>query len=622
MKRVLAIILILLLLSGCGAGADTTASDTAESTQSVPSGLYEPGSDAEKLSDGAVRAYPLGATGYTSMQRIGNKLLLISDEGELTLLSGDLCESTATMVTGVPFAENPMAVNVADTGVAYYAQATHEVVLLNPQLQETGRCSLPEDIQGMPMISVAKNEVYFCIGQEICAMDLQTQITRKLRVQESTALELTGCYFDGEVLSCRLQDEKEQQTVLYLSSETGQTLSEDQNILSLQTEGERYYLERLDGYVQQRIVGTISETPLSLQLPDGNQLTGPALSALLPEDSFDFATAVLKRNGIVSYVINDGGVRFFFHDLLQGSTTAKVLLPQVDAPVAITGDRNYIWVIASDAGTDKQVLYRWDTSMSSAPENFFKLAPLYTAESPDEDGLKLQQERVDSYNEQNGVRIAIWQDAAKQTGQYQVVPEHQVSVISDMLTALEPVYPLFPNTILRRTVEGGWIRVCLVRSIEGGQTWAQFWQDGDCYILLTPEADIGKSFLQAVSYAIDAHVLGNSRDYDTWDTLNPKGFRYDYSYGQYEQREDLSLTEGEKRAFIDSFSMTYPHEDRCRIFYYAITEGNEEVFASAIMQNKLQKLCEGIREAYGLEKKEDVYSWEQYLKQEMDFSYT
>ena len=87
-------------------------------------------------------------------------------------------------------------------------------------------------------------------------------------------------------------------------------------------------------------------------------------------------------------------------------------------------------------------------------------------------------------------------------------------------------------------------------------------------------------------------------------------------------REDLSLTEGEKRAFIDSFSMTYPHEDRCRVFYYAVTSGNEAIFTSKFMQNKLQKLCEGIREAYGLEKKDAAYVWEQYLTQEMDYSYT
>ena len=622
MKRLLAILLIILLLSGCGAGEDTIAPETSDSTQPVPNGLYNPNSKVEKLSAGAVRAYPLGGTVYAGMEIIGNKQLLISQEGELTLLSDEQGVPVATVVTGVQFAEGTAGLDVAATGVGYYVADSNEVVLLNPQLQETGRCQLPRGVQGTPAISIEMNEVYFCTGQEICAMDLQTQITRKIRVQENTTLELTGCYFDGKVLSCRTQDEMETQKVLYISSETGKTLSEDQNILRIQTEGNSYYAERMDGYVQQHIIGTTDDIPLTVIEPSGNTFSGTTLALQLPEDRFEQVTAVLKKNAVVTYETKENEIQFSFHDLSGKSTTAQVALPQVDVPVAIKADRQYVWIIAAHAGTNKQVLYRWDIAQTPAQESFLSVRPLYTAQNPDEDGLKLQQEHVDWYNNEHGVKIAIWQDAVKETGGYQVVPEHQPEVISDMLTDLEPVYPLFPNTILRRTVERGWIRIGLVRSIEGGKQWVQFWKNGDCYILLTPHADITQSFLQAVSYAIDAHVLGNSRDYDSWDTLNPENFKYDYSYDRYELREDLSLTEGKNRAFIDAFSMTYPHEDRCRIFYYAITEGNEEVFAAPIMQNKLQKLCEGIREAYGLEKKEDKYPWEQYLTQEMDFSYT
>ena len=608
MKRLFAIILVLLLFAGCGAGADTTAgSDTAETTEPVSKGLYNPNSNAEKLSNGAVRAYPLGSTNYIGMASVGSKLLLISNTGELTLLTGELCEPGATMVTGTQISMDTLGFSASDTGIGYYAAGTNEVVLLNPQLQETGRYILPEEMQGMPAISAGKNAVYFSIGQEICALDLQTQITRKVRVQESGNLELTGCYFDGTVLSCKLLDEQGGETALYLSAETGQTLSEDQNVLCLQTNADSYYAEHLDGYVLQRIFGTLTEIPQSLRLPEG---------------TYDCVTPVLQHGGVLTYKAENDGIRFSFHDLSQGKTTAQMVLPQVEAPAVIASSQRYIWVIAAHAGTNKQVLYRWDTTMSAAQEEFAAVDPLYTAQSPDEDGLKLQQEHVDQYNEQYGVRIAIWENATAQTGEYSVVGEHQPSVISDMLTQLEPAFSLFPENFLRKTVEGGWIRIGLVRSIGGGSSWAQFWENGDCYILLTPEGYLSESFLQAVSYAVDTHVLGNSRDFDTWDTLNPEGFTYDYSYDVYADREDLSLTQGEERAFIDSLSMTYPHEDRCRVFYYAITQGNEEIFASPIMQNKLQKLCEGIREAYGLEQKEESFPWEQYLTQEMDFSYT
>ena len=60
--------------------------------------------------------------------------------------------------------------------------------------------------------------------------------------------------------------------------------------------------------------------------------------------------------------------------------------------------------------------------------------------------------------------------------------------------------------------------------------------------------------------------------------------------------------------------MTFPHEDRCRIFVTAMAEGNAEVFESETMQKKLQRVCDGIREAWDLEKTTEVFLWEQYLK--------
>jgi hypothetical protein len=44
------------------------------------------------------------------------------------------------------------------------------------------------------------------------------------------------------------------------------------------------------------------------------------------------------------------------------------------------------------------------------------------------------------------------------------------------------------------------------------------------------------------------------------------------------------------------------------------------MFASAIMQEKLLRVCTGIREAYGLEKKTDTYVWEQYLKTSLAYT--
>jgi hypothetical protein len=48
---------------------------------------------------------------------------------------------------------------------------------------------------------------------------------------------------------------------------------------------------------------------------------------------------------------------------------------------------------------------------------------------------------------------------------------------------------------------------------------------------------------------------------------------------------------------------------------YAMRAGNESFFESEIMQKKLRQLCLGIRKAFGLEKSNESFFWEQYLKE-------
>ena len=74
-----------------------------------------------------------------------------------------------------------------------------------------------------------------------------------------------------------------------------------------------------------------------------------------------------------------------------------------------------------------------------------------------------------------------------------------------------------------------------------------------------------------------------------------------------------------KEAFIDSYSMSFPGEDRARIMEYAMTPGNEERFQSPTMQAKLKKLSQGIREAFGLRKSPEEFLWEQYLQESLAY---
>jgi len=277
--------------------------------------------------------------------------------------------------------------------------------------------------------------------------------------------------------------------------------------------------------------------------------------------------------------------------------------------VDMVADGQFVWMIMQEQ--DRQVLYRWDVKASALEEPVPAVGPLYTAQSPDQEGLAECRALADGYDSDYGVRIRIWEDAVKQTGGYLATAEHQPAVLQRMLTQLEPVLRQFPQDFLRRTVRTGWIRICLVRTVDSPRGWVQFWANGDFYVLIGSDTDAGQAFLDAVWYSIDSRVIGNSRKYDAWKDQNPDGFVYGTT------QWDPALLEGEDPAFVSSEALASPAEDRRQMFLAAMTEGNEALFAGEILQSKLRLLCAGVREAYSLNTKQEIFPWERYLTEPM-----
>ena len=114
-------------------------------------------------------------------------------------------------------------------------------------------------------------------------------------------------------------------------------------------------------------------------------------------------------------------------------------------------------------------------------------------------------------------------------------------------------------------------------------------------------------------HAMETHIFNNSIAFDQWETLNPSGFAYAYGYAANEQRDSGIYLQKEYRAFVDAYSMSFPKEDRARIFEYAMLEGMEDLFQFPALQAKLQAVCAGLREAYSLKTHPDPLPWEQYL---------
>lgn len=594
MKRLLILFLAVLLLTGCGTQtsqettAGTTEATVEETTVPEATGLYEENSTVEQQTKGAVRAYALEGNAYTGLLAMNDRLLLVAADGTLTVLRGEKCEVVATADTDLSAAWSGQELRAGEQGVGYYVEATREVVILDTKLQQIRRIALPEQLQGKPAIHLGQGEIFYCVDSEIRALDIETGISRLVRSHNCVSQELVGSYFDDSILGCRIVDSQGVESIVYLYAQTGQVVISDRSLGYLQTYGQDYFALRYEGTTLQRLFGS-----------------GEAQTMQLNVDSENL-TAALALGGVVNYGVNEQGLYLEFYDLDSGKRSAQITIRDMGEPEVLLADENYLWILES------QKLYRWDVSASAIDEEAVYTTQLYTAKYPDATGLAKSKAKAEQLTEQYGVGIYIWENAANNVEGYALETEYQVDVINDALNRLEQVFAKLPAEVLEKTAK---LQVYLVRSIDGEKQCLQYWSGGECHMVITPE-NVEEAFLQGMGWAVDSRVLGNSRDFDTWDNLNPSGFTYTYDYAKNAQRENPEeYLEGDKRAFIDLESMSYPTEDRSRIFAAAMLEGNAEIFAGDTMQDKLLRLCEGIREAYDLEESTEDFPWEQYLEE-------
>lgn len=596
MKRLVLLLLTVLFLAGCGDQQMPTTETTTEPAATEPPGLYLPEGEVEKGTNGAVRAYGLESDSYVWAAPYGQNLLLATDAGELTLLSGDRCVPEVTAVTGTELSSSAAALG-AEYGCAYYLdKAAKELVVLGSDLQPTKRIAMPEEFQGEPVLRGQTMEVFYCVGQEIRALDPETGISRLVKQQSCQSSQLLGSCFDGEVLICENVDTLDQRHILYVDAATGQTLAGDDHVYQLHTSGDAYFAMRLDGVIQQQIFGTLEAGSKQLHIPQTSDIA-----------------PVLSVGGVIAWQVSEAGLGISFYDTASGLRTAAVELPGVQAPVCVTSDSAYIWILAGD---EDRVLYRWDVSKSPVTDETVYTTPLYTKDAPDETGLALCLTRAEELSDQFEVRVRIWQDALKAPGVYTLEPEYQTEVIAQWLEDLADAMALFPEEFFDECAEGsdsGRLRICLVRSVATGEQTVHYWQDAEAYILMTPGTDVQRELIQTIGYVLDSHVIGNSLAFDTWDTLNPAGFTYT-------DEPDGAWLKGRSCAFVDRQAKTSSREDRARLFAAAMTEDNQELFAGAMLQAKLLRLCQGIRDSFDLEKYPQTLPWEQYLSESLAYT--
>ena len=623
MKRLIpAVLVALMLLCGCDTQPEpVTASTAPPATDPIAAtehaGLYDAGSSLEERTDGAVKVYPLNRTGSIGVVPMGSDLLLFSgaETTTLTKLSGEDLIISAAATLNCYIYPGDAAVQVSEKGVAYYDERPNQLVFLDTQLKEVKRISLPETICGAPALSADRQKLYYCTADALRCMDLENGLDRLVKEMYFDGQSLTALHCDDTIALCSTEDRDGNQSQLYISTRNGQLLWESLGDVEVWTQASAYFAIHQDGVYQELLLG------------DSEQ--GPTL--LTPHTYGAVVNPLIEMGGAVLVSGDSDTTQLDYYDLRSGKRTSRLTLAGQDTLWGFQpAGQEAVWFLRYDPQYGCEVLCRWDLAKTAVSDAVSCLSTRYTAEKPDLEGLAACQEIADVISEVYGVQVLLWTDAtAFQPWDYTLVPEYQVPVIRQELEKLEEFLSLYPDGFLEKAAErttGGRIYICLVRSILGNASadgtlsevvGLQYWDDDtNAYLSLAADQDqLIQNACHEMFHIIESRVMSTCKAYDEWNALNPKGFDYDYDYIINLARSDYQLTEGEDRAFIDLYSMSYPKEDRARIMEYAMTPGNEACFESETMQKKLRQLCLGIREAFGLKKSTESFLWEQYLNE-------
>ncbi len=615
MKHLLSLLLACLLLCGCARNAPeaettepTAVPTTAPSTELI--GLYDAGSSLEAKTAGAVRAYPLNIPNAYSIRAMGDGLLILSGDKAttLTLLTGEDLYVTNRKTLDFFLNPNDPSLRIRDTELSYYDPVNRQTVVLNGTLKEVSHIAAPEDMVGAPILSADRNTLYYCTSAAIRAWDLETGIRRCVKEISYGSQTLTGLHFEDSLLQCAIEDDGQQRT-LFLAADTGRLLYERDGSMTFTSYGGHYYAAIPTGMMQSLVFG---EGEVSPQVLTPEEITA---EPVFLEDN---------QAAVTISVPTDETIQLDYYEFDTGRRRSVLTLETQNYPAGIVDTIDgYVYILIYDQSYGGEAVYRWDVEHLPVNDSTDYTGPYYTAADPDYDGLARCQAYAAEIGEKYGIEVLVWEDAlAVQPWDYDFEVEYLVPVLERELKLLDARLSQYPGDFLSDTASHFTaLKICLVRQITGTAesgsldiaTGIQFFDGTDAYVTIAVGDYSERALYHELFHVMETHILNESIAFDQWNALNPDDFAYDYDYSGNASQAFGSYLQGDTRSFVDTYSMSFPKEDRARIMEYAMLDGNEAVFQSQPMQAKLQKLCEGIREAYGLKKSEATFLWEQYL---------
>lgn len=596
MRRILCLMLLALLLTGCGASRD--AQPTIPIETDPPVRFLE-------STDGAVSTYRADSE-CVKLLPMGDNHILFTASGRVHLLSGDDLTEVKSFDTGCPLSADDPGIFVSDGKIAYFNTSRGAYVILDHSLTEIASLTIREELSGQPVISPDFSTVYYCTADGVRAVDVATGAARLLRQEHGTILELNGLLFDGSVLR-------------YTRSTDGR---EGESCFIRTADGTQVYLAGLKGQVcswQDRF-GAM----MTLELPMGSSryiLTGAAGGQIrmlnLAQEDYD--TVLFPGEGfLLTQKLTDGGLTLGVFDLNTGCGTAALELPGREAAFGfaqISGEALWLW----DQGQAR--FLRWDMAQSQSPtENLLTDMPSLTGE--DSPGLEQVLLRAEELSGQYGIPIRFAQSGNRTDGvDYSGYPDFRPDQYAQALDRLAAVLARFPGDFFAQLRDNYPVAIELVDdydpAMEGYKGTGELTLEKERVIRVSICPEVEAIFFHQLFHAVELFSYKETNRLESWTGCNPEDFEYGGTYGAFVAGEldDSPYLTGEEQAFADAYCLVSAREDRAQTFMYAMLEGEEARFAAEAMQEKLLCLSEAIRGTFsGYQKSEEVFPWERYLQ--------
>lgn len=605
MRTMAAILFCCLLLCGCGR-IDNPA---LEKTDSVfPAEGLHPNSNSLPVSNSeALRVYELPEANIQAFYCMDEDLIFAcsnQDSVVLTKLSGKRLIPNASISTNLKPDSVQQAIHVFQNHLTCYNPATHQYTMWDSQLREELQVTLSEKNITSVIPSSDCKTLYYAAPGSICEYNVSSGFRRILKEIDADTPELEGPFHSGSLL-CKYDDPHGQVSSVFLSAENGAT--EYAIPYSLQAEESKNTLY-LSYYVTPEDIILFGSDLDHLQ--ELRPLPNSRFLAFLPESD----QAILERKDNSETVLD-------LYGLSDGKRKSCISLGDSGSVSCICSDsKGIIYCTLSDK---PDLLIRWDPNNSTVIDWKYYCVPYFTDETPDWETLEQCRLSAQKIGSKYSIQILLCEDATKiQPWDYRLHSEYRSYLFFRALDQMDEQFRHFPDGFLKTlSEESGGITICLVRSITGTDESSgfeiaqglQFRKNNRSYVALALCRDLEYNFYHELAHLIDTKVISNCNAFDNWNDMNPEGFHYFYDSPLWQTQTGSPYLQGETRAFIDAYSMSYPTEDRARIMEYAMTANNEAYFDSPIMQEKLRQLCIGIRRAFGLSKSSENFLWEQYL---------